>query len=172
MLADCILLATMRVKIFFQKCEGDPPKLLSPTDTEEDSSLFTLRKRLEDLNVFKRLGPFQFWNKEEYCRTDMDFKVLNSIRNCIHFIPVAEDLEFERSKRPRTSSIGDSVGTINNNSGDNIDLEAIAGEPESTERPLPDPISTVEDNSWIDGIALKSKLLPMDILYKGRGKTL
>ena len=81
----------MRMKIFFQKCKGDPSKLLSPMDTEEESSLLTLRKRLEDLNVFKRLGPFQFWDEEECCRIDMDFKALNTIRDCIHLIPTAED---------------------------------------------------------------------------------
>jgi len=44
MIAGCILLSTMKVKIYFEKYEGDPPKLLSLMDTKEDTSLLTLRK--------------------------------------------------------------------------------------------------------------------------------
>ena len=69
----------VRVKIYFLKQEGDLPKLLKPIDTEEDASLETLRARLEHLNVFKRLGPFQFWDAKEGCRIEIDFEALNSI---------------------------------------------------------------------------------------------
>jgi hypothetical protein len=48
----------VRMKIYFLKQEGDFPKLLSPIDTEEVASLETLRAILEQLNAFKRLGPF------------------------------------------------------------------------------------------------------------------
>jgi hypothetical protein len=55
----------VQVKILFLKQEGDLPKLLSPIDTEEDALLETLRARLEQLYVFKRLRPFQrsFWDE-------------------------------------------------------------------------------------------------------------
>jgi len=74
----CLPAAT-RIKIFFRKQEGDPPKLLSPMDTYDNASLQTLRFTLECLNVFKHLGPFQFWDVEECCRIDNDFEALNSI---------------------------------------------------------------------------------------------
>ena len=55
------LLIAVKVKIYFRKCEGDPPKLFNPMDAEENTSLLVLKKSLEELNVFKRLGTFQLW---------------------------------------------------------------------------------------------------------------
>ena len=81
----------MRMKIYFRKQEGDQANLLSPIDTEDDASLENLRTRLEQLNVFKRLGPFQFWIVGEGCRIDVEFKALNSMRNFVHLIAVEND---------------------------------------------------------------------------------
>ena len=158
----------MRVKIYFRKCEEDPPKLLSPMDAEENTSLLSLRKRLEELNVFKRLGTFQFWDVEECCRIDVDFEALNSIRDSIHLIPADSDLEVHCSKRPRVGSVGESVGN-GNDVGDSMQLEPAARELESTEIGLTDllfttKVATSEEHSWIDGEALKSTLLPGHVL--------
>ena len=158
----------MRVKIYFRKCEGDAPKLLSPMDAEENTSLLSLRKRLEELNVFKRLGTFQFWDVEECCRIDIDFEALNSIRDSIHLIPADSDLEVHCSKRPRLGHVGESVD-IGDDVGDSVQLEPAAGEPESTEIRLTDPIfttmaATSEEHSCTDAEALKSTLLPKDVL--------
>jgi hypothetical protein len=80
------------VKIFFLKQKRDLPKLLSPIDTKEDALLETLRARLEQLNVFKRLGPFHFRDAKEGCRIDVDFEALNSIRDCVYLIPAEDDV--------------------------------------------------------------------------------
>ena len=77
----------MRIKNFFRKQEGDPPKLLSSMDIDDDASLQTLQSTLEHLNIFNRLGLFQFWDVEECCRIDSDFEALNSIQEFIHLIP-------------------------------------------------------------------------------------
>jgi hypothetical protein len=50
-------------------------------DVKENTSLLSLRKRLEELNVFKQLGTFQFWDVDECCMIDGDFEALNSIRD-------------------------------------------------------------------------------------------
>ena len=109
----------MRVKIYFRKCEGDPPKLLNLMDVEENTSLLSLRKRLKELNVFKRLGTFQFLDVEECCRIDNDFEALNSIRDSIHLIPADSNLEVHCSKRPCLGSVGESVD-IGNDVGDSV----------------------------------------------------
>lgn len=159
----------MKIKIYFRKCEEDPPKLLSPMDTDEDTSLLTLRTRLQDLNVFKRLGAFQFWDAEESCRIDVDFEALNSIRDCVHLIPAAvEDFEGGPSKRPQIDNGGESVGTATNNGGV-LDTELGSSEPESTDLEVPDPTSsarltTSEDQSCTHGEEMKSVLLPKEVL--------
>lgn len=158
----------MRVKIYFQKCEGDPLKLLSPIDAEANTSLLALSKQLEELNVFKRLGTFQFWDVEECCRIDGDFEALNSIRDCIHLIPAHLDSDVNRSKRPPIGNLGESMGT-GNDVGDNVQVEPATGEPESTGIRLSNPLSTTkvatsEELSCTHGEALKSTLLPRDVL--------
>ena len=133
----------MRMKIYFRNAEEDPPKLLSPMDAEENTTLLALRRRLEELNVFRRLGRFQFWNVEECCRIDGDFEDLNSIRDCIHLIPADSDLEVNCSKRPRLGSVGESTGT-GNDVGDSMRLEPAGVELEPTEIMLTDPVPTTE----------------------------
>ena len=158
----------MRVKIYFRKCTGDPPKLLSPMDTDEDTSLSTLRKRLEDLNVFKRIGPFEFWDAEESCRIDVDFESVNSVRDCVHLIPAEEDSEGTCLKRPRVVSIGESVG-MHDDIHDSFEFGLEGGEPECTELPPTNPVSTdraatSEDNSPTNGANLKLVLLSKEVL--------
>ena len=158
----------MKVKIYFQNAEGDPPKLLSPMDAEENTTLLALRRRLEELNVFRWLGRFQFWDVEECCRIDGDFEDLNSIRDCIHLIPADSDLEVNCSKRPRLGSIGESTGT-RNDVGDSMRLEPTGVELEPTEIRLTDPVPTTEggaseEHSCTGGELLKSTLLPRDVL--------
>ena len=153
----------MRIKIYFRKCEGDPSKLLSPMDTDEDTSLLTLRTRLEALNIFKHLGVFQFWDAEESCRIDMDFEALNSIRDSVHLIPaVDEDFEVGPSKRPRIDNGGESVGIA-------VDTELGSSQPESTDLQVPvsgstAELTTSEDQSCTHGKEMKSVLLSKELL--------
>lgn len=137
-------------------------------DAEEGTSLLSLRERLEELNVFKRLGTFQFWDVEECCRIDGDFEALNSIKDSIHLIPTDSDLEVHCSKRPRLGNVGESVGT-GNDVGDNVQLEHVARDPKSTETRFTDPIfttkvATSEEHSCTNGEGLKSTLLPRNVL--------
>ena len=129
-------------------------------DAKENTSLLSLRKRLEELNVFKRLGTFQLWDVEECCKIEGDFEALNSIRDSIHLIPTDLDLEVHCSKCPRLGNVGESVGT-RNNVGDNVQLEPVAREPESPEIRLTDPVFTMkvatsEEHSCTDGETLNS----------------
>lgn len=155
----------MRVKIYFRQNEGDQAKLLSPLDIEEDASLHDLRSILQNLNVFKRLGEFQFWDVQEGCRIDVDFETLNSVRECVHLIP-EQPSELGPSKRPRLGNapVGvESVGTVD--ADEETNAAACLQAPFTTENcdadpPLP---STSEEHSGTDGPALKSTLLPADV---------
>ena len=154
--------------MYFQKCEGDPLKLPNPMDAKDNTSLLVLRKRLEELNLFKQLRTFQFWDVEECCRIDGDFEALNSIRNYIHLIPTDSYSDVNCNKRPRLGNVGESVG-IRNDVGNIVQLEPTTREPESTEIRLTDPMSTMkvatlEEHSCTNGEVLKSTLLLKDVL--------
>jgi hypothetical protein len=88
-------------------------------DAKENTSLLALKKQLEELNVFKRLGTYYFWDVEEYCNIDNDFENLNSTKDCIHLILAKSNFEVVSNKRPRLSSVGKSMG-IGNDVGDNV----------------------------------------------------
>jgi hypothetical protein len=157
----------VRVKIFFLKQEGDPPKLLSLIDIEEDATLETLRRRLEQLNVFKRLGPFKFWDAEEECMIDVDFEPLNSIRDCVHLIPATDD-DSRCCKRPRVGDIlygGESVGTAEEVLAQDAHpvlpstTEPVRGDPASSSR-----VSRSEEPSVMEGSPMRSTLVPADVL--------
>lgn len=158
----------VRVKIYFLKQEGDLPKLLSPIDTEEDASLETLRARLEQLNIFKRLGPFQFWDAKEGCRIDVDFEALNSIRDCVHLILAEDDEVGLCCKRPRVGDVvlgGESIGTadeIPNAHVEEVDLKS--REPVETGPASSSGVGAPEEHSVTEGPAMKSTLVPNDVL--------
>lgn len=63
-----------------EKWRGDHRKLLSPMDTEDSAKLDTLTTKLEHLNIFKHLGPFQLYDVEEAWRIDYELKALNSLK--------------------------------------------------------------------------------------------
>jgi len=130
MIVGCRLPTTRRVKIYFWKYQGDPTKLLSPIEREEDTSLFTSRKHLGKFNFFKQLEPFQFLDEKECCKINVDFETLNLIRNCIYVIPSKEDLEVEHSKCPQIGNVEEFVGTANN-IRDKLKLELDTNEPKS-----------------------------------------
>jgi len=131
----------------------------------------TLRKQLEEFNVFKGVGAFQFWDVEECCKIDhnVDFKALNSIRDGIHVIPVEKDLEVVRRKRLHLGNARESVGTVHN-IRDSVDLEPSPSETEFIESQLTNLVSTarvtmsMDENLWTDGALLKSTLLLKEVL--------
>jgi len=90
--------------------------------------------------------------------------MLNLIRDCIHLISTEANLEGDHHKCPRVGSIRKSIGNANNDVRKSVDLEPIAGELQSTKIPLLDPVFNAEEHSWTHGEALKSILLPKDVL--------
>ena len=159
------------MEMYFLKQEGELPKLLSPINTDEDASLETLCARLEQLNVFKRLGPFQFWDAEEGCRIDVDFEALNSIRDCVHLIPSEDNEVAQHCKRPRVGDVvlgGESVGTA----GEQLMAHAEEADLKSKEPVEMGPtfssgVSAPEEHSMTDGPAMKSTLVSTQMCYNG-----
>jgi len=47
--------------------------------------------RLEELNFFKHLSPFQFWDVEEGYRIDSKFEVLNFVKDSVYLIATKND---------------------------------------------------------------------------------
>lgn len=119
---------------------------------------------MEELNVFKRLGPFQFWDVEEGCRIDVDFEVLNSIWESVHLIP-AQGSDTEPNKRPRVGDVVygvESVGTAS----EFPEVPTCLADPCTTEnqRTKPASATTSEELYVTNGPALQSKLLPNEVL--------
>ena len=119
--------------------------------------------------IFLFLLFFQLWDVKECCKIDSDFKALNSIGDCIHLILAYSNSEVNYSKRPHLGNVGGSVG-IGNDVGDDMQLEPTARELEPMEIRLTYPVSTVKvaiskEHSCTDGEALKSTLLPQDVLH-------
>jgi len=156
----------MSVKIYFKKNEGDQVKLLSPLDIEDDASLDDLRSRLQNLNVFKCLNVFQFWDVQEGCWIDVNFEALNLVRECVHLIPKQPN-ELGPSKQPWLGNAPFSVELVGTTNVDvELDAAACPGAPCSTNNFWANPplASTSEEHLDIDGPALKSMLLFGDVL--------
>ena len=150
------------VMIYFRKQEGDQAKLLSPIDTEDDASLENLRTRLEQLNVFKRLGPFQFWDVGEGCKIDVEFEALNSMKDSVHFIAVKND-DGGRCKCSWVDEVlfgHEFVGIAD----ELADIQACNTDAEQVLPLSTGGITTSEEHSVIDAEPMKSILLMADAL--------
>lgn len=140
---------------------------MSPINIEEVATLETLRARLEQLNVFKRLGTFQFWDAKEDYRIDIDFESLNSIQDCVHLIP-ARNNNNRCCKRPRVGAIVcgeefvwivEEVLTLDTDPPVPLSNEVVQADPTSSSR-----VSGSEEPSVMEGPPMKSTLVPIDVL--------